>query len=318
LKFALNSLIFATKDGAGATGDERLPRDSERYQIVEVLIHSALALLETESGRASMVQVATQIIRERDLAEPPEPHLYVGAEASHDLDVWVNHFLKCMRHSFPLPYIIKPPHNSDTIAHRTCGASTMAGFNPRESGTMYFNRNIIANMVFFHQIRASRESSEEGREEADDNYARYKFHMTITVAHEIIHFLTAFLTGKEPYLYGTPPEVSVPGYGAEPWGEAGRYWEKLLLGGILEFYEIKKTKIKPPMKSKLSGDPYLIESGGGKSRALSIPMSYISRFNRGGKYMHICSRRLSHHSLLHSLLLSDRDRERGGNDQGRD
>ena len=57
--------------------------------------------------------------------------------------------------------------------------------------------------------------------------------MVIALAHEIFHLLTGFLLGQteEPH---TPPGISLPEFRVDEIGEAGRYWEKLLLGGLSE------------------------------------------------------------------------------------
>jgi hypothetical protein len=61
----------------------------------------------------------------------------------------------------------------------------------------------------------------------------FKFQMVISVAHEILHFLTGFLTGNlKP---STPKGVTAEPYGQPRVGEAGRYWESKLLGGFVEF-----------------------------------------------------------------------------------
>ncbi|KAI2622293.1 hypothetical protein GGR54DRAFT_55085 [Hypoxylon sp. NC1633] len=55
----------------------------------------------------------------------------------------------------------------------------------------------------------------------NEDYERWVFRMSITVAHEVVHFLMGYLNGKARPI--TPPRVSVEGW---PGGEAGRAWER--------------------------------------------------------------------------------------------
>ncbi len=72
-----------------------------------------------------------------------------------------------------------------------------------------------------------------------DEFNVYLFQMAISVAHEMGHFLTGFLTGSARPR--TPPLVTVPGAGAE----AGYWWEVRALGGIVEFYSDPRRPNSP-------------------------------------------------------------------------
>lgn len=77
---------------------------------------------------------------------------------------------------------------------------------------------------------------------ASHSYNMFKFQMAITVAHEVIHHLISYLTGKkQPH---TPPGVSLASYGNTATGESGCYWESRLLGGVLTLRQVQVQKRK--------------------------------------------------------------------------
>lgn len=110
-----------------------------------------------------------------------------------------------------------------------------------------------------------------------NNYNLFKFQMAITVAHEIVHLLTGYLTGKK--LPPTPPGVSLPSYGNTNSGESGRYWESQLLGGVVEFYEDKQDALG----NKQSGIPYLMDDGRGSAPARLVSIDYVNEFLNSSK-----------------------------------
>jgi len=113
-----------------------------------------------------------------------------------------------------------------------------------------------------------------------DSCNMFKFQMAITVAHEVNHFLIGFLTGrmKPP----TPPGISLASYGNTSTGESGRHWERMLLGGVVEFYE----EIQDPLGNMQAGTPYLIADGRGSAPAWLVSKTYINEFLSGSKFSH--------------------------------
>jgi hypothetical protein len=110
-----------------------------------------------------------------------------------------------------------------------------------------------------------------------NSYDLFKFQMIITVAHEILHLLTGYLTGKK--LPGTPPSISLDSYGNTRTGESGRWWESKVLGGVVEFYEDKKD----PLGNMQAGIPWLISGGRSSAEAKLVSMTYVNEFLRGSK-----------------------------------
>ncbi|KAH6844654.1 hypothetical protein B0I37DRAFT_166178 [Chaetomium sp. MPI-CAGE-AT-0009] len=135
----------------------------------------------------------------------------------------------------------------------------------REAGVLYVKDSIIMNMVY---VRGQPE------EVAGSSYDLYKFQMVVSVAHEIVHFLTGFLTGTmRPH---TPPGVTAEPYGNKPKsGEAGRYWENDFLGGFLEMWSLPDD----PLGARQPGVPMLFLSGkADQMTGLEVSMSYIDDF----------------------------------------
>lgn len=145
----------------------------------------------------------------------------------------------------------------------------MDQYDPVYAVTMDLNMVIIDNMIFARQAP---------KEQAGDTYELLKFQMIITIAHEICHCLTGYLTGSDRPL--TPPTVSLGGYGMPRSGEAGRYFEGSLFGGVVEFYDDKED----PMGRRQAGVPYLIDDGTKTSNAIEISRNYIFEFINGSKY----------------------------------
>jgi hypothetical protein len=103
------------------------------------------------------------------------------------------------------------------------------------------------------------------------------FQMAISVAYEIIHLLTGFLSGRrEP---NTPPEIAAVGYvGDGDDGEAGRFWEIEALGGIVEFFADPENPDGPNQ----AGVPYLFRDLSSGSPVGPIGMDYIQGFAASG------------------------------------
>ena len=261
---AIPTLEIFTDEGGTSGQDIRLPRDSTRYQLVETLIHLALRLLETPEGRNSLVATATSIMRERDSTRRGPKHIY--NRPMSELPQWIDHFLRIMRGNFPLTYLAHM--EGDAMAVRQGGTIDMRSFNPKLCGYVDLNRTIISNMILCHPHRKS-----------NFNYDRFKFQMVISIAHEIVHFLTGFLTGKNAARDLTPPRVGLVPYGSALTGEAGRYWEKLLLGGVAEFY----FNPSDPMGKSQAGLPYLFPDGSEPSVGAPIDTDYIEAFVEGCK-----------------------------------
>lgn len=157
-----------------------ISEDSTRHRIVEAAIHLALCLHETTEGKASLAQVATQIITLRNQDAKPD-HIY------HDdlsrMPLWINRFLECMREDFPPVYLAKS--DGEGYTKREVWGTNMKDYVAAEAGKLVLNKALIDNMLF------AREN------EARHSYNVFRFQLAITIAHELLHFLTGFLTGYD-------------------------------------------------------------------------------------------------------------------------
>ncbi|KAI1867950.1 hypothetical protein JX265_004004 [Neoarthrinium moseri] len=73
-------------------------------------------------------------------------------------------------------------------------------------------------------------------------YEKFMFLMTVTVAHELMHFFVGYLTG-----------LSSDGTLV---GESGRAWEAFVLGGVVETFE----NVRNPLGAYQAGDFYVIDA----------------------------------------------------------
>lgn len=215
--------VYAMKNGE----PELLPSNSERYLIVEGIVHLALSLIENPAGRNSLVQVATTIVNHRNnppgKKRKPVPHAYKYSLG--EMPHWIDKFVQGLRSNFPQVSIYHMDSRSDAAAIKQDWEHNMTDWNPKSAAYMYVSDMIIHNMAHIRR---------QPPNIARDNYNKFKFQMVIAVVHEITHILTGYITGQAEPL--TPPTVTLELYGDTRKGEAGRHWEGMLLGGVVEFY----------------------------------------------------------------------------------
>jgi len=106
---------------------------------------------------------------------------------------------------------------------------------------------------------------------SDWEYQKFLFQMTISVAHEIMHFLTAFITGDGRPV--TPDTVGVVGYE----GEIGHLWESRAIGGHVEFY----SDPQPSTTSPRAGVPFIFTDMSLAAYGKEVPEQFIQRFVEG-------------------------------------
>lgn len=254
-------LLIFSDEGQKIGENEPLDPSSTRYQEVERCIHMALKLLESPEGKNSLVKVAESIVTNRRSQKPPKPTLYQGGPMSGYIDI----FLRCMRNDFPMTYLSSM--EGEAMAVRQANDMKSIGvFEPKKIGYMDINRYVFNNM-----IAASKRNDTE-------NYMLFRFQMVISIAHEIVHFLTGFLTGEKADRLGTPPGTSAAGYGNRRTGEAGRYWEEFFLGGQMEMWPNAANRTGTPMYVLQAGTPYLMADGTPKAVAKLVDTNYIKQF----------------------------------------
>ncbi|KAK3293435.1 uncharacterized protein B0H64DRAFT_212934 [Chaetomium fimeti] len=253
-------------DSAGV----ELPPSSRRYRMVAAMIPLALSLLETREARSSLARVATDIIEAREgmtgvSRRRRPPHIYQGSR--DNMGDWVDAFLRSLRENFPSIHISRAVEGEAETWKFDWGRD-MRDYVASDAGRLYLSAAIIDNMG---------NAQDQSPAVARDSYDLFKFQMVISIAHEMVHLLTGFITGtREP---NTPPRITAEPYNNQhDVGEAGRYWESRFLGGFVEFW----SEPSNPLRARQAGVPYLFEAGP-KRHAVGqrVSMSYIDDFLRG-------------------------------------
>lgn len=206
--------------------------------------------------------MAKKVVEERIAKK--KPHLY--DRPMQEMSQWIGHFLGVMRNNFPETHL--QTERGEAMAIRQGGSRDMRSFNPKDCGWMLVNKTIINNMILCRQ-----------RSDSGTNFDLFKYQMGISIAHEIVHFLVGFLIGERSGQQGqqTPPKVVLQPYGTTRRGESGRYWEKLLLGGVSEFYYDDTDS----MDKAQAGLPFLFEDGRPTTLGKPIDLNYIQAFING-------------------------------------
>ncbi|KAL1863130.1 hypothetical protein Daus18300_008123 [Diaporthe australafricana] len=180
------------------------------------------------------------------------------------LSGWIDFFLGRMRNDFPMTYLSHMSGEAATVRQANY-MKDLGSFSPKHMGYLNINRYIINNLIL----------ANERNDEKSENL--FRFQMIISIGHEIVHFLTGFLTGEKADKIGTPRETSAPWYGTRDYGEAGRFWEEKFFGGQMEMWEDKSD----PLGALQAGKPYLMDDGNPKSRARAIDIDFINEFFSG-------------------------------------
>ncbi|KAK8030213.1 hypothetical protein PG993_011504 [Apiospora rasikravindrae] len=240
--------------------ESELPPTSTRYQIIEAAIHLALSLLESEKGRQSLVDVAKAILEEYN--DRGRGHIY--RDSLTNLPGWIDRFLKCLRGDFPSVYISEGIPG-EAQARRHSWGNDMKKYEAPDAVDLFIHKVLIDNVVYCRN----------NPEITGNAYQLFKFQLGVVIAHEFIHCLTGFFTGTSSA--NTPPNVTLPHYGNTRTGEAGRFWESKLLGGVLEMW----SSPEDGLGVRQPGTPYLFEGGGRDKSGRRVSMEYISDFNKG-------------------------------------
>jgi hypothetical protein len=182
----------------------QLPSTSTRYRILQACTHLAICLLESTEGRKSLALVASAVIQAR--SGPPTLTGFLDNQ-SHSID----HFLSTVRNDFP-PLFISERVEGEAETERFAWGHVMSQYQPSSAARIFVHKTIIDNMLY----------AREQVQQAGDAYDIFKFQMSITLAHEVVHLLTGFLLGYSINSL-TPPNVTLGNWGDRDSGEAGRY-----------------------------------------------------------------------------------------------
>jgi hypothetical protein len=266
----LENLEVYFEEDAG--GQVKLDTNSTRYRIVKAIIHLALCVLETPEGRRSLADIARDIIRARDNtpgSKSRRPH-HIYTDSPARIPLWIDRFLSSLRADFPGVVIAEQGLQGEAEVERYDWGSDMRDYDSRGAGVLYVKKSIIINMA---------NVLPQHRDDDTISYDLFKFQMVVSVAHEMLHFLTGYLTGSATP--DTPPQVNAVPYRLETSrGEAGRNWESNFLGGFVEMWSVDSDPLGP----RQPGMPYLFPSGPTSTTAgREVSLAYISEFLKQGK-----------------------------------
>ena len=254
----------------GPQGPVKLLSTSVHHEIVEAILDSALSFLETTDVTKSLVEVAMAVIKTRNTStgsiKRVKHHIY--KDKPDRMPFWVGQFLAALRKDFP-PIFIDDSVKGEAEVERAEWGSKMEQYDASKAGDFFLSEPIINNMAW---VRTQPPA------DAGDAYNIFKFQMAISVAHEIVHLLVGFLTGKATP--DTPTVVTGPGYGEPRRGESGRYWEHKFLGGYLECWSVDSHALD----RRQPGLPYLFKAGPrATSKGQRVSATYIAEFLEGSK-----------------------------------
>ncbi|KAF5004542.1 hypothetical protein FDECE_8974 [Fusarium decemcellulare] len=265
--------VMTVQGGRTPTHYSQITPDDKRFETIAVSIHIALALLESRDGKSWLVRTATKILEIR--THRRHPHIY--NDRPERLRYWIDHFLQEMRSDFPNVYLTNTVRGESRMKKFDWGRD-IRRYNAKAAGILQISKMLVDNMVAVGQKALTyKTTSDEGYKNCMLNWETYIFQLGISIAHEIVHFLTRFLTGAR--FPDTPSGVTYLGFEDNEKGESGRYWEGHLLGGVVDFYE----DFRDPLGSLQAGVPmftyaYLENNRQENVRWVRISQDYIRRF----------------------------------------
>lgn len=256
-----------------ANGAE-IPPTSTRYRIIEAAADLAICLLETPDGKRSLATLADRILTERmkvktSLSRRPF-HIY--QDSLDNMPYWIERFLQSFRSDFPVVSLVYGADSESSTVRYEWGLD-MRQFVASEAGVVCLDAKLVDNIS---------NAQQQPPAISLPCYNIFKFQVAIIIAHEMCHFLTGFLTGKT--YPDTPTKVVARPYDNEAVfgrGEAGRYWENILIGGFVEFW----SSPTHPLGDRQPGRPYLFLEGT-MSTGVGRPVcpSYITEFLNHRKF----------------------------------
>ncbi|KAI1325017.1 hypothetical protein F5Y16DRAFT_423441 [Xylariaceae sp. FL0255] len=234
-----------------ATGEFiELPPTSQRYKTVRSIVESALLLLNRSHSKRCLARTAQEIILghySKNLKSLWQSQRR-GQISFSDMPNFIDFFLATTRRNFPdIRLTHKLPGEAVSERFKWSDAdSTVYDWNPREAVRLNISRKIINSMIATKNVT---------------EYNVFMYQIIISVAHEILHFLTGAVNGGD---YPKTPDTLIIGRGN---GEAGFFWELHALGGITKFY----APFSRPRDTEQPGIPYIFR--GIDLSDIGIPLS---------------------------------------------
>ncbi|EEU47009.1 uncharacterized protein NECHADRAFT_99717 [Fusarium vanettenii 77-13-4] len=251
--YGINELVInETRDVNGQPQTTSKEENSWTYTLVASSINLGLKILETPQGREALEDLGRHVVQGWHQLGVHQ----FGGNVNH-MRAYVDHFLSALRQSFPNTFVadIGGP---DVLAHAqrmppspVPGASwdgNLLAYEPKKAIGLYFNLPRVADMVGATSViwlDRARDDQRARRERARmlNRHKDFQFMFGVSTAHELCHAFVSYLSQGSPSMLSyTPPNVSYLNYGVQysdtnaENGESGRWFERRLFGGSLEFY----------------------------------------------------------------------------------
>ncbi|EKJ67824.1 hypothetical protein NXS19_005606 [Fusarium pseudograminearum] len=230
--------------------------NSWTYTSLASAINIGIKMLETPEGKRCLLQLGRAVIQQWVRSKT---HRF-GGNPNH-MAVYVDHFLSALRQGFPQVTVIHlggPDILACTRRMTPRPGFTWDGnlhaYRPNKAVGLYFNMSRVADMVGAASVMwqksttaapsADKRQAREILTQMTQKYKEFQFIFASATTHELCHAFVGYLAqnSQDASSY-TPPNVNHLDYGSGQVdssfvqkGESGRYMEKLLFGGALEFY----------------------------------------------------------------------------------
>ncbi|KAK4464403.1 hypothetical protein QBC42DRAFT_220601 [Cladorrhinum samala] len=204
-----------------------VPRTSATYQTTLFCIYLAFEMLDSQKGRAALLNTATQVLS----VNPRSKKTWAVTVNKEVVDAaWITGFLNGMRDDFP--NLLLSTRVSDLGVTRRFHWFKGPGstWKPKEAGLLFLD----SRMMDYAADSVSRAATSS----TPANVADYENHLlmaSITIAHEMVHFLVGRIVGVPDN--DTPSKVNSPPNLNTDTGESGRFWEVQFFGRLINAYQ---------------------------------------------------------------------------------
>ncbi|KAJ0124721.1 hypothetical protein J7T55_006062 [Diaporthe amygdali] len=235
---------------------------SRYFRITVFALHRALSMLETSRGRYVLSNIGVEECESwgpraaKSLVFKQNPKANPNA-----MKDYVNEWLQKLRRNAPT-VTISDRIQGDGVTQRLDWGNSPSEYIVTKAVLFRVNKILLDNII----TAANRKNTA--------NFERSLFFLTLTIAHELIHVFTGYITGDA--LRNTPPAVNHPRglSGSMRPGEAGRAWERGFIGYITKSY----FDSNDPLGTAQAGIMYACEV---ETRGYVIKQAWIKQFLQG-------------------------------------
>ncbi|KAJ4310292.1 hypothetical protein N0V84_011044 [Fusarium piperis] len=251
--YGINELVInETRHVNGQLQTVSKEENSWTYTLVASSINIGLKILESPQGREALEDLGRHVVRSWHSLGVHQ----FGGNVDH-MRAYIDHFLSALRQSFP-NVLVADIGGLDILAHTARmppspipGVSwdgNLLAYMPKKAIALSFNLPRVADMVGATSVvwlDRSKDDDRGRRERARmlDRHKDFQFMFGVSTAHELCHAFVGYLSQNNPApISYTPPDVSYLNYAVQDRdtdtenGESGRWFERRLFGGSLEFY----------------------------------------------------------------------------------